>query len=41
MHSAPYYLRDKKWKYCFIDNDYAIRDIEKEFGKVNLLRVNF
>jgi hypothetical protein len=40
MMSAPYYLRDRKWKYCFYDGEYAIRDIAKEYrcsGKARLL----
>lgn len=40
LTSAPYYLRDKDWKYCIIDNEYAIRDPAKEYrdtGQVTLM----
>jgi hypothetical protein len=40
LMSAPYYLRDRKWKYCFYDGNYAIRDIAEEYrrlGKTELL----
>jgi hypothetical protein len=29
----PYYLRDRKWKYCIHDHLYAIRDLAKDFNK--------
>ena len=26
----PYYLRDRKWGFCIMDSDYAVRDITQE-----------
>lgn len=31
MFSAPYYLRERKWKFFVYDGDYAIRDLAKDF----------
>lgn len=29
----PYYLRDRKWRYCIHDPSYALRDLTEEFYK--------
>ena len=29
----PYYLRDRKWRYCIHDTEYAVRDITEELHK--------
>ena len=36
----PYYLRDRKGKYCFFDNHYAEREVNKP-ESVSLLRWDF
>lgn len=33
MFSAPFYLRDRNWDYCIIDNHYALRDSAEEYRK--------
>ena len=38
-----YYLRDRNWRYCLVDYDYAIRQLHKEFninGIITLTIVN-
>jgi hypothetical protein len=37
--NGPYYLRDRKWRYCFFDGKYAIRQIHHDYneGKAELL----
>lgn len=35
----PYYLRDRKWRYCVMDNYYAIRDLAKEFNSAGTVRL--
>ena len=34
-----YYLRDRNWKYCFIDNDYQIRALYRDYNDVELQQV--
>ena len=29
----PYYLRERKWRYCIYDPNYALRDLAEEFHK--------
>jgi hypothetical protein len=39
MLSAPYYLRDRKWRHCFTDDLANLRALEKEYrikGEVKL-----
>lgn len=31
---GPYYLRDRKWRWCIYDPGYAIGDLAKDFNKV-------
>jgi hypothetical protein len=43
MTSAPYYIRDRKGKFCWIDNTYAIADLAERFNtkrKIQLAFVN-
>lgn len=40
----PYYLRDRKWRFCIHDSQYAIRDVAEAFnetGAVSLSIVHF
>lgn len=44
LTSAPYYLRDRGWAYCIIDNEYALRDVAKEYretGRAQLMKVEW
>jgi len=44
LFSASYYIRDRKWRFCFTDDNYAIRDLAKEFnakGVVELRRTDW
>lgn len=38
LTSAPYYIRERKWKWCIFDQYYALRDASKDFnsGRVEL-----
>ena len=41
LTDAPYYLRDRKGRYCYYDDQYMLRDIAKDFmvnGQVTLHR---
>ena len=29
----PYYLRDRKWRYCIHDSEYAVRDLCEQFNR--------
>jgi hypothetical protein len=43
LTGAPYYLRDRKDKFCFHDEMYMIRNIAKDFnhnGKVELRKLS-
>jgi hypothetical protein len=44
MMGPCYYLRDRRWRYCFRDNLYCSRNIAKDFneqGRVNILIEDF
>jgi len=33
------YLRDRKWRFCIVDGDYALRDCAEEFNKRGEVRL--
>ena len=44
LTSAPYYLRDRKFRFCFMDSYYAIRALHDEYnkhGEVTLAKYDF
>jgi hypothetical protein len=41
MMSAPYYLRDRRWRYCYYDNYYAIADIAKCYNLNKKVTLNY
>lgn len=44
LMDAPYYLRDRKWRYCLLDNLSALRNLAKDFnqdGSIELIRNDF
>jgi hypothetical protein len=41
LTSAPYYIRDQKHKFCWIDNNYAVRALNEEFNKYRSASLQF
>ncbi len=41
MHSAPYYIRDRKWKFALIDDNYALRSICEAYNAGEEIRLMF
>jgi len=41
LTSAPYYLRDKKFKHCFFDNNHQIRDLKTYFNENGYVELEF
>jgi hypothetical protein len=41
LTSAPYYIRDRKNKFCWIDNNYAIKDLAKDFNNNRIIQLKF
>ena len=41
--TCPYYLRDRKWRYCIHDPDYAVRDLVEELHRTGsiTLRIEY
>ena len=41
MMSAPYYLRDRHWRYCYYDNYYAISNIAETYRNTGHVRLTY
>lgn len=41
MTSAPYYIRDRKGKYCWIDDSSAIRELQTELNEKQRVMLDY
>jgi len=41
LTSAPYYIRERGWKWCIYDANYAIRSIAEDFNRDGIVRLTY